>query len=295
MATLPLKLASYIHNCLLNDGYVIIPDVLTKDEVETATSMFKQWQKSVPNLEFLHKTVDPHGIYKFHQAGHQRHAWYIRTRSAVQNVFAFLHNSEDLIVSYDGCCYIDKKDKRKDKCWTHTDQAPDYKGVWCFQGFVSLTANKERTLQVYKGSHLNHEEYFKEKGITGKKNWQLIDKEYLDNIENTRIKLDVPAGALVLWDSRVFHQNTYGKPESEERIVQYVCFYPRVHENNTAANQKKREKYFNEKRMTPHWPAPLRVNPLQPQTYGDESRIINYESLPEIDLNDMIEDILKIV
>ena len=47
--------------------------------------------------------------------------------------------------------------------------------------------------------------------------------------------------------------------------------------------------------MTPHWPAPVRVNPLQPQTYGDESRIINYEELPEIDLSDMIEDILKIV
>lgn len=295
MASLPLKQASYIYNCLKDNGYVIIPNILTIEEIEIATKMFKDWQGKVPNLEYLHKTIDPHGIYKYHEAGHQRHAWYLRTRPNVQKIFKFLHNSENLIVSYDGCCYIDKKDKRKDRCWTHSDQAPDLKGVWCYQGFVSLTANKERTLQVYKGSHLKHEEYFKEKGITGNNNWQIIDPNYLTGIEDTRIKLDVPAGALVLWDSRVFHQNTYGEPESEERLVQYVCFFPKEHEKNTEANQRKREKYFYEKRMTPHWPAPVRVNPLQPQTYGDESRIINYEELPEIDLSDMIEDILKIV
>lgn len=295
MSTITDEESKYIIESLKNDGYVIIPNILSEKEIETATEMFEDWQKSIPNLEYLHKTVDPHGIYKYHEAGHQRHAWYLRTKPKVQDVFKLILNTDDLIVSYDGCCYIDKKDKRKDKCWTHTDQAPDLKGPCCCQGFVSLTANKERTLQVYKGSHNRHENYFKERAITGSKNWQLIDPEYLKEIEDTRVKLDVPAGALVLWESRVFHQNTYGQPESEKRLVQYVSYMPRSHSKNTAANQNKREKYFHERRMSGHWAAPIKVNSLQPQTYGDESRIINYEELPEIDLNDMIENILKIV
>ena len=45
--------------------------------------------------------------------------------------------------------------------------------------------------------------------------------------------LQVPAGALVIWESRVFHQNQYGTPESEERLVQYVCYLPRNHPKNT--------------------------------------------------------------
>ena len=36
------------------------------------------------------------------------------------------------------------------------------------------------------------------------------------------------------------------EPESEERLVQYVCF-PKEHEKNTEANQRKREKYFAKK------------------------------------------------
>jgi hypothetical protein len=295
MTTITPEQSEYIIDGLKNYGYVIIPNILSEEEVETATRMYEDWQKSVPNLEYLHKTVDPHGIYKYHQAGHQRHAWFIRTRPKVQDVFKFILKTDDLIVSYDGCCYIDKNDKRKDRCWTHTDQAPDLKGPCCCQGFVSLTANKERTLQVYKGSHHRHENYFKEKNITGSKNWQLIDPKYLKQIEYTKTKLDVPAGALVVWESRLFHQNTYGEPESEKRLVQYVSYLPRTHSKNTAANQKKRQTYFDEKRMTGHWAAPIRVNPLQPQTYGDDTRLINYEELPEINLEDMMEKILKIV
>ena len=45
--------------------------------------------------------------------------------------------------------------------------------------------------------------------------------------------LHVPAGSLVIWDSRTFHQNQYGAPNSEERLVQYVCFLPKNHPKNT--------------------------------------------------------------
>ena len=123
----------------------------------------------------------------------------------------------------------------------------------------------------------------------------MIDQAYLKEIENNKKKLRVKKVDLVICESLVFHQNTYGKPNSEERLVQYVSFMAKNNPRNTKNNQEKRIKYFNEKRMTGHWQAPVNVNGLQPHTYGDDSLLIDYDSLPEIILDDMIEEINKLI
>ena len=165
----------------------------------------------------------------------------------------------------------------------------------CYQGLVSLTSNKERTLVVYEGSHKLHASYFKDRGIDHANNWNLIEKEYLAEISDRKKVLSIPAGSLVLWDSRTFHQNQYGTPDSEERIVQYVCYLPRNHPKNTLAVQKKRELYFKDKRTTSHWPCPIKVNGLQPQTYGDTSKTIDYSSLTSPQLEDFMGEIKKLI
>ena len=128
--------------------------------------------------------------------------------------------------------------------------------------------------------------------------WNKIDPAVLADMEESRLTLEVPAGALVLWDSRTFHQNQYGAPGSEERIVQYVCHLPHEHEKNTAAMQQKRQKYFLERRTTSHWPAPIYVNGKQPRTYGDNSLQIDYSTLvaPDLsDLDNLIKNLLKLI
>ena len=280
---------------LQEHGWIIIPDVLTEEEIDHAKTSFYSWQKTIPNHDIIHNKCDPHGIYKHHEAGHQYHSWYIRTRPAVQHIFKTIWDCENLIVSFDGSCYIDKKNKKKDNIWTHTDQAPATKGLSCYQGFVSLTSNKERTLVVYDKSHLLHEKYFKEQNNTSKNNWNLIDHETLDTLAEDKMVLEVPAGALVIWDSRIFHQNQYGAPESEERIVQYVCYLPREHEKNTEAMKRKRQKYYLERRTTSHWPAPIHVNGKQPRTFGNKSLQIDYSSLTPPNLSSMEEEIQKLL
>ena len=49
---------------------------------------------------------------------------------------------------------------------------------------------------------------------------------------------------------------------------------------------KRRLKYFLERRTTSHWPYKINVNSLQPQTYGDNSKLIDYTKLPKINLED---------
>jgi len=276
-------------------GYAICPNVLTKDEINERTQEFKKWQASITNHDTFHNQCNPHGIYKFHQAGHQRHAWKIRANPIVQSYFKYLWGNDDIIVSYDGSCYLSKDTKKKDNIWTHTDQAPRMSDLQCYQGLVSLTSNKERTLVVYEGSHKLHASYFKDRGIDHANNWNLIEKEYLAEISDRKKVLSIPAGSLVLWDSRTFHQNQYGTPDSEERIVQYVCYLPRNHPKNTLAVQKKRELYFKDKRTTSHWPCPVKVNGLQPQTYGDTSKTIDYSSLTSPQLEDFMGEIKKLI
>ena len=280
---------------LLENGYAICPNALTPEETRERIKEFRAWQKTIPNHDKLHNTIDPHGIYKHHEVGHQRHAWKIRTNPNVQSYFKHLWNSKDLVVSYDGSCHIPKSLKKKDKCWTHTDQAATKKGLHCIQGFVALTTNKERTLVVYEKSHLLHEKYFKDRNNKSSKNWLKIDPTYLEEIAHTKKVLTIPAGALVLWDSRVFHQNQYGAPNSEERIVQYVCYLPRDNEKYTKKTKEKRQLYFENRRTTSHWPYPVTVNGLQPRTFGDESKKIDYSKLTPPDLADIESEIKKLI
>lgn len=277
-------------------GYVVIPDILSNNEIQTAKSMFYNWVSKLQNIHEIHKNINPHGIFKYHQAGHTEHAWYIRTLENVQTPFKQFYETDDLIVSFDSCCWINNTmSKKRDNCWTHTDQAPYLNNFECLQGFVSLTNNEKTSLVVYEGSHKLHKNYFDTRGINHKKNWNKIDEEYLKEIESTKKVLNVNAGSLVLWDSRTFHQNQYGNPNCEERIVQYVCYLPKTHKKNTLANKKKRRKYFEEMRTTSHWPAPLRVNGLQPQTYGDPKKLIDYTNLKRPNLSEYEEKIDRLI
>ena len=278
------------------NGYAIIENVISAEQVATAKEYFANWLTANPELKAKHRKNDPHGIFKYGQVGHQRHAWYLRTLAEVQLPFRVLWETGTLTTGFDGSCWIPSDFNGKDKIWTHTDQAPDTKGLACVQGFVALTSNAERTLVVYEKSHLLHESYMREKNITGKKNWQLIEHEYLARIADTKRVLQISAGSLVLWDSRTFHQNQYGQNTcGEERIVQYVCFLPQAHASNTPSQQKKRSKYYAERRTTSHWPYPLHVNGIQPQVYGNQTLLIDYTQLHPPDLTDLEEKIQQLL
>ena len=274
-----------IKTALDTKGYVVIPGVLTQQEVEANLALFRAWQASIPDHDYVHDRINPHGIYKYHQAGHQEHAWSIRTNPRVQAPFQALWGTDQLNVSFDGSCYIPKDCRKTDKIWTHSDQAPNAHGLQCYQGIVALTSNRERTLVVYEGTHKIHQAYFEAKGRgSDTKNWQLIDPADVVAMADRKRALDIPAGAMALWDSRTFHQNQYGAPGSEERIVQYVSYQPKSDPKNTKAMQRKRLLYYTNRRTTSHWANRIRVNGLQGQNYGDKRLIIDYGKLRQPDL-----------
>ena len=80
-------------------------------------------------------------------------------------------------------------------------------------------------------------------------------------------------------------------------INQNIIFVYKDNKLNTKTEQTKRLKYFNEKRTTSHWPYKINVNSLQPQTYGDDNKLIDYNNLPKIDLENepYFDDIKKLL
>jgi hypothetical protein len=271
------------------NGYAVIHNVLTPAEVAEAKLQFHNWRNSVPDLDRIHQKCDPHGIYKHHQVGHQRHAWYVRTRPGVRKVFEEIWDTKDLACSYDGSCWMPGDEKApKDSFWCHSDQAPTQEGTVCVQGIVGLTDNKEKTLVVWHRTHTIHRELFEAIG-RGKDSarWQRVPNEYEKKLAPLRIALHIPAGSIALFDARTFNQNQYGNESKVERVVQYVCMLPKsdpLYRKSAA----KRRKYFEERRTTSHWPYPLKVSGLQPQTYGDPTLRIDYDSLPAPNLDDLM-------
>lgn len=278
---------------LVEDGYVVIPDVLTSDEVSSAYKMFMDWKKTIKNHDEMHRTINPHNIYKYHEVGHQKHAWFIRTRPAVINIFKKLWDTDEVVVSFDGCCYIDKNEKRKDKFWCHSDQSPCKDGLRCYQGLVSLTSNKEKTFVIWEGTHKEHQNIFKDKSKIS--DWQKVPPEMEEPLSHRRKVITVEAGSMILWDSRLLHQNQYGNNSDEERLVQYVCMLPKNHKDNNESENGKREFYFRKRRTTSHWPYKIHVNPKQPRTFGNDNLLINYDELIEPELDEYMETILTLL
>ena len=291
---------AYYKTELTNKGYTIIPNIYNQHEIQEYRDEFDKWRANTFDLDKLHNTIDFNGIYKHHRVGQQRFAWLARTNEKVQRVFKYLWSTSDIVTAFDGCCYYPTDFSGTPTYWTHTDQAGTKQGLRCYQSFLSLTNNKWRTLVVYEYSHLLHQHYFKSMGIESNRDWNVIDEMYSSRIVDSMKFLDVPAGALVVWDSRLFHQNTCGTPDcKEERLVQYLCFLPRDNIQNTETECKKRLRYFENMRTTSHWPYPLNAVPEQPNMYNYYNPkapiIIEYNQLPEPHLIDLMSEIKKII
>lgn len=252
---------------LAYQGYTVIKG-LSEEEVEYASTLFKKWW-GVNDIS--KRKVAPHGIIKHWGVGHTAFAWYIRTRPCVQAAWAAIYGTRDLVVSFDGACYMppDMVRNNREEGWLHVDQAANNPDWACVQGFVSLTSNTQATLGLVSGSHLEFAENVKGVKYPNKRYNKL---PHLDTGRVVRVPVD--AGDIVLWDSRVAHMNFYGP---EERLVQYVSFLPR--DRASAKDLRKRQQYWRDRRTTSHWAYPVEVVGTQPQTYKDKSLLIDYSGI----------------
>ena len=249
-------------------GYVVI-QVLDDDAAKLVFESMWAWiLERFPNVRrddpssytFENWPDHIHGILKSYGAGHADFVWDLRVTPTILDVFAEIHgvDAKDLITSFDGFCFYPKGlPVQPNQLWAHRDQNPNSNAWMCYQGLVSLTPPSENAggLVLWDSTlHTDFSGLHDTKDVKG--NWYKIPKDHDLGVGKL---MRVPRGALVLWDSRIVHQNTPGLTKDfPDRACVYLCMQPRS--SATKATLEKRVKYYLAGRTTSHWPGKVKVN-----------------------------------
>lgn len=175
---------------------------------------------------------------------HGRMAWYLRAHPAVRDVFGKIFNTEELCVGTDNVFYNPKPlaEGANPGCvsnlWPHADQNVHVKpsGKYdCYQGVLyvwpaepdtSATVVWPRSNQLVFPSLMNK--------TNAKGHFCMLDKsEHAAFVQHAR-RVPVPAGGLLLWNSKTIHQ---GWPHGA-RLAQPICYEPSKRRDHKALASK---------------------------------------------------------
>jgi hypothetical protein len=167
-----------------------------------------------------------------------------------------------------------------DASWLHIDQDAKKLGRYCIQGLVNLEdadQDGDASLELVPRSHVLHENL---QQLTGdpklpKGDWYRFPDEVKEKIQSetgllrTFKSVKAPKGALVLWDSRTWHQGgrirahvTRPREFPRPRFVVYTCFQPNLIPGAPSLQGKeltKRERIFRDHCSASHWPLSSKV------------------------------------
>lgn len=200
------------------------------------------------------------GILKSYGAGQAEFMWEARTHPNVLDLFSRIYGTRDLLSSFDGFGLYPKGFVIPlGKRWGHRDQNPKDNTFRCYQGVLTVTDPAPNAGGLVLWPETLHTDFSKEydvSKVTG--NWFSIPTDFQ---LGTGKLIRVPKGTIVLWDSRIAHQNTPGLDvEFPDRAVLYISMQPK--RSVTKHHLEKRQKYYETGRTTSHWSSKgMRVNP----------------------------------
>lgn len=240
------------------NGYVVIKNVLSETEMNHGLKLFhKDWKYVSSNFDFN----DPRtwttnnspmmwgkGMTYTSGFGQCDFQWYLRTRDDIINIWKHVHNTDELVVSYDGFSVF-LSHTQKPKNWLHVDQANSEK-TYSIQGaynFLPVSKNDAGFIVVPK-SHKT----FK---TTNTKKQNFINVDENDPHVEHAVKLLIPENCFVLWNSKTIHANI-GKNKSLNnkninRLTSYITYFPKQMRSNDIL-QKRINGYKNGDNCS-HW------------------------------------------
>lgn len=205
----------------------------------------------------------------------------VRTLPAVYAAYEKIYGvkGKDLISSQDGFAVRlpyekDPRYVREMAPWLHTDHAfhPKERSRYSVQSWVTAfdVGPQDATFAFLKGSHKFHKEFAIKFGLLDVKDdwYQMQTREEVDFFLERGCELmrvQCPAGAQVLWDSKTMHFGIgpVGGKQDSIRMVMYCCYVPRSWA--TEHNLKRKREVFEDQKTTSHRPERVKC-------FSDKSR-----------------------
>jgi len=264
---------------LAEQGWCVVSNVLTMNEIETAKNKFWEWLSLIsPEIDrdWMRTWSDEdwpsdlRGIILSHGISQSDFVWYIRGNPKIKEVFAKIWNTQKLACSLDAViCWkpwwlFEHHEWKPITEGYHLDQNPFSKpGFQCVQGLVSLydVTDEVGGLTVIPGTHNNEELQIRlANDFRYGSDWCKLD---LDDplVKHPGHLIKAKAGDLVLWDSRLIHAGKVGPggdPDQSEpeidlaRLSVPICMMPR--EMIPREVQEQRWDAFEQQSTLTHWP-----------------------------------------
>eukprot|EP00746_Dinoflagellata_sp_MGD_P101291 gnl/MRDRNA2_/MRDRNA2_41258_c0_seq1.p1 gnl/MRDRNA2_/MRDRNA2_41258_c0~~gnl/MRDRNA2_/MRDRNA2_41258_c0_seq1.p1 ORF type:complete len:489 (+),score=87.07 gnl/MRDRNA2_/MRDRNA2_41258_c0_seq1:166-1632(+) len=201
---------------------------------------------------------------------HGKFAWECRLLDNVRTCFEVLHRSTNLVTGLDMPFFLPHcaPSARNNRIWPHVDHNEQFKtneepglstADWqCYQSVLYIwpaTEENASTTVVWPGSHQETYRRIMEDSAcpTNTHFVQLsrlsapVQAELIAEWQVRARRVPVPAGALLIWNSRLIHQGWTGGP----RLAQPICWEPR--ERRSQAAWKRKLRYCALGLPTSHW------------------------------------------
>lgn len=219
---------------LREEGYVVIKDILDTEQYVDTLNMFKKdWNTICPKFDFeststwdnncepLHSGWGV-GMVNGHGFGQSDCQWKLRTHPNILDIWKTVHNTDELVVSYDGLSMFISP--YQNGIMYHIDQHPrdelySIQGAYNFFKVDTLDAG----FVVVPKSHKTYTS-----SLPDTYNFIQINDE---DEHLTRAKhLLIPQNCFVLWNSKTIH-SSIGMCESRgvelNRLTSYICYFPK--------------------------------------------------------------------
>jgi hypothetical protein len=234
-------------NHLLIEGYVVIKDIISQKNANTAINMFKDEISYVsPNFDWNDKStwitnnsplIWSKSSVMYNGFGHSNSNWYLRLNSHVKDAFSKIYGTNELATSFDGFSLF-ISDKQKSTPWLHQDQRPtDMR--YSAQGILNLLpcGIDDAGFICVPRSHID----YTPPDQNYNRDWILLPDEH--PYQKEAIKLLTPERSLILFNSKLVHANTgickkHPRGIHMNRLSSYITFVPKARQTPEIIQQR---------------------------------------------------------
>lgn len=243
---------------LEEEGFVVLHNIISSEDAELATEMFKKEFCSVsPRFNWEDKNtwlpdncpmIWNKSSVVYNGFGQSDSNWFIRTNSYTKQAFSYVYGTDDLVTSFDGLSLF-LSDTQKSTSWLHQDQRPsdDRLSVQAVLNILPCNEFDAGFICVPK----SHKNYIPSDAKT---DWMMLPKD--DHNQKLAQKILTPPRSLILFNSKTIHSNigmvkNHPNGNHINRLSAYTTFVPR--ERQTPEVLAARKKCYFTGVSTSHW------------------------------------------